>query len=129
MLNDDRLREALEKEGGGAEPVLASQNLVRRFERGRKKLRIYSAFWHWVGLLVAAWGARIVMIAESTPSQFRGLVLFLFGACILIVIKLWWWIADNRVVLLQGVKELQIQVAALEERIEVLTGEKGGSDA
>lgn len=129
MLNDDQLRKALTGEGGETEPGAAAWLLRRQFERGRKRLRIYFAVWNWIGLLVAMWGARLVVTGDGVQPQFRGLMLFLFGVAILIVIKLWWWIADNRVVLLQGVKELQMQVAALEARVEVLAVEKGGRDA
>lgn len=88
------------------------QEVVEDFEKKQKTLKIY--YWVWIVIMGGIAVAGISgMEHNSDPYKWNGLFMALVGMQGAVMIKLWYFIKETKLSVLQGMKQLQIQIAHL----------------
>ena len=86
------------------------QAAIDDFEKKQKTLKIY--YWIWTaimaGIAVAGVGG---MEKNSDPYKWNGLFMAIVGMQGAVMIKLWYFIKETKLSVLQGMKHLEIQIA------------------
>jgi len=86
------------------------QEAIEDFEKKQKILKIY--YWIWTAIMVGIAVAGISgMENNSDPYKWNGLFMALVGMQGAVMIKLWYFIKETKLSVLQGMKQLQIQLA------------------
>lgn len=121
--NDNDIREALRKIDDDAawDPMddIALRDILISNFRGRMK---WASLLVWVyGLLftgVAVYAAWRFFTTDAVRDYVLWAVVFIMSMLIVIVTKLWYWMLANRNSLHREVKRLELQVAALLEKLD-----------
>jgi hypothetical protein len=101
----------LEKSGhldGSRQDVLRLQ-VTAEFERKKRNILIYNIIYHIVGLAFVVAGAGLIFGQPQAPSA-EGLMVFITGFSLLIIIKLWYWIVHSRLVIVREIKQLELRL-------------------
>jgi dolichyl-phosphate-mannose--protein O-mannosyl transferase len=91
------------------------QETIDDFEKKQKTLKFY--YWIWIIIMAGIAVAGVAgMEKNSDPYKWNGLFMALVGMQGAVMIKLWYFIKDTKLSVLQGMKQLQIQIARLESK-------------
>jgi hypothetical protein len=86
------------------------QETIDDFEKKQKTLKIY--YWIWIVIMAGIAIAGISgMEKNSDPYKWNGLFMALVGMQGAVMIKLWYFIKETKLSVLQGMKQLEIQIA------------------
>jgi len=93
--------------------------LMRYFEGARNKVLARMAAWLFFCLTLMSLGLCMLSKAHETRTMLLGLVVLLVGFESSILVKLWYWILDNKISVVKALKETQL----------MMLRSGGGSDA
>jgi len=94
------------------------KEIVQMFEDKLKKVYRYARLWRMVCVLMMAVSAALFGVAAS--FGIRGIwgmvaasVFYLVVGQLVVTVKLWYWIMNNKLSVLKEIKELQLQIAEM----------------
>ena len=94
------------------------KEIVQMFEDKLKKVYRYARLWRMVCVLMMAVSAALFGVAAS--FGIRGIwgmvaasVFYLVAGQLMVTVKLWYWIMNNKLSVLKELKELQLQIAEM----------------
>ena len=86
------------------------QEAIDDFEKKQKTLKIWLYVWLVVSVIICCAGLA-GMEHNSDPYKWNGLFMALVGFNSTIMIKIWYFIKETKLSVLQGMKQLEIQIA------------------
>ena len=86
------------------------QEAIDDFEKKQKTLKIWFYVWLAVSVVIML-GGMAGMEHNSDPYKWNGLFMALVGFNSTVMIKLWYFIKETKLSVLQGMKQLEIQIA------------------
>lgn len=93
--------------------------LMRYFEGRRNKVLAHMVAWLVFCLTLMSLGLCMLIKAHETRTMLLGLVVLLVGFESSVLVKLWYWILDNKISVIKALKETQL----------IMLRSGGGSDA
>jgi len=108
----------------------------RRADRVREEVRrmydekmrvVLNYTWGYLvlGIVIMMGGFFMLATSQDLRGMITGAMLSLFGVSITVLIKLWYWIMNDKWSVLREIKELQVQMAEMTERLSPGDGESG----
>lgn len=85
------------------------QETIDDFEKKQKQLKIYYYVWVAVGVIIFL-GGMSGLEHNSEKYRLNALVMAIVGLNLVIMIKLWYFIKDTKLSLLQELKQLRLQL-------------------
>jgi len=85
------------------------QETIDDFEKKQRQLKIYYWIWVAVGLFIFL-GGMSGLEHNSEKYRLNALVMALVGLNLVVMIKLWYFIKDTKLSLLQELKQLRLQL-------------------
>src|SRR5262245_21305730 len=119
---DKKIAEALQKEDAelfhdvGDEPSL-SEMLIETFRGKRRWMNILGAIWTLVFVALGISSAIAFFQADATRDQIKWASACVLCALAVALLKIWYWMEMQRIVVIREIKRVELQIANLAARL------------